>query len=187
MTQPACTTAAAPASASEPVAVTIHINGHTVKREVPQDLALIDFLQENLGLTGTKLCCGIGVCRACTVAVRRSPQSVAEPLLACSTPAALLDGEHITTIEGVGSPQHLSHIQQAFLDLFAFQCGYCTPGFVMATAMLVERLRVAPVPRSELDAAIEDAVGAHVCRCTGYARYHTAIRKVILDGKGLVR
>jgi len=187
VTQTSCKDAAAAQAPAERVAVTIHINGRPVTRDVPTDLALIDFLQEDMRLTGTKLCCGIGVCRACTVAVRRTPVSLAQPLLACSTPAALLDGEHITTIEGVGTPEHLTDIQQAFLDLFAFQCGYCTPGFVMATTMLVERLRHAPVRLRELDAVIEEAVGAHVCRCTGYARYHAAIRKVILGGKGLVR
>lgn len=170
----------------KPVAVTLHINGNTVRREVAQDLALIDLLQEDLGLTGTKLCCGIGVCRACTVAVKRTPTSLPQPLLACSTPAVLLDGQQITTVEGVAAPGELSRVQQAFLEHFAFQCGYCTPGFVMATTLLIERLRVAPVPRDQLDAAIADACGAHICRCTGYERYYQAIRSVILSEKGLV-
>ena len=166
--------------------ITIHINGQTVQREVPDDLALIDFLQEDLGMTGTKLCCGIGVCRACTVAVRRTSQSLAQPLLACSTPAVLLDGESITTIEGIGQPEHLDPIQQAFLDHFAFQCGYCTPGFVMATHMLLERLRLAPIPAANLDAAIANACGAHICRCTGYVRYYEAIRALVVAEKGLL-
>jgi len=174
-------------SEASPVRVTIHINGQPVQRDVPQDLALIDLLHEDLGLTGTKLCCGIGVCRACTVAVKRTPRSLAQPLLACSTPAALLDGQSITTVEGVGQPERLSRIQQAFLDHFAFQCGYCTPGFVMAASMLLERLRLAPVPADRLDAAIADACGAHVCRCTGYVRYHEALRALALSEQGLVR
>jgi aerobic-type carbon monoxide dehydrogenase small subunit (CoxS/CutS family) len=167
--------------------ITIHINGQKVQREVPDDLALIDFLQEDLGLTGTKLCCGIGVCRACTVAVRRTPQSLPQPLLACSTPAVLLDGESITTIEGIGQPAQLDRIQQVFLDHFAFQCGYCTPGFVMATHMLLERLRLAPIPEAQLDAAMADACGAHICRCTGYVRYYQAIRALVLAEKGLLQ
>ena len=167
--------------------ITIHINGQKVQRDVPDDLALIDFLQEDLGLTGTKLCCGIGVCRACTVAVRRTPQSLPQPLLACSTPAVLLDGESITTIEGIGQPAQLDRIQQVFLDHFAFQCGYCTPGFVMATHMLLERLRLAPIPETQLDAVIADACGAHICRCTGYVRYYQAIRALVVAEKGLLQ
>jgi aerobic-type carbon monoxide dehydrogenase small subunit (CoxS/CutS family) len=168
------------------VKVQFHVNGHPIAADVPTDLPLLDFLQEELGLSGTRLCCGIGVCKACTVAARRVPTSQAQPMLACSTPVALLQGQSITTVEGTGSMEKPSAVQQAFLDHFAFQCGYCTPGFVMATEMLVERLRARPVRADQLDAAIEEAVGQHVCRCTGYARYHQAIRAVVLAEKGLV-
>lgn len=171
---------------STTVLVNFTLNGSPVRAEVPDDLTLVDFLQEFQGLTGTRLCCGIGVCKACTVMAQRSPSSAAQPMLACSTPVALLQGMSITTIEGVGSPSAPNNIQQAFLDNFAFQCGYCTPGFVLATQMLVNRLKVAPIPISKLDAAIADAVGQHICRCTGYARYYKAIRDVILAQKGLV-
>ncbi|MBV8033925.1 (2Fe-2S)-binding protein [Roseateles sp.] len=171
---------------SDLVPVQFHVNGRPVRADVPADLPLVDFLREELGLAGTRLCCGIGVCKACTVATRRTPTSQAQPLLACSTPVALLQGQSITTVEGTGSMDKPSRVQQAFLDHFAFQCGYCTPGFVMATEMLVERLRAQPVARAQLDAAIEDAVGQHICRCTGYARYHQAISAVVLAEKGLV-
>jgi aerobic-type carbon monoxide dehydrogenase small subunit (CoxS/CutS family) len=172
---------------SDLVPVQFHVNGQPVRAEVPTDLALLDFLREDLGLAGTRLCCGIGVCKACTVSARRTPTSPAQPLLACSTPVALLQGQAITTVEGVGRPGQLGAVQQAFLDHFAFQCGYCTPGFVMAATLLLEQLRVAPVKPDELDAAIEAAVGQHICRCTGYARYHQAIRAVALGEQGLVR
>jgi aerobic-type carbon monoxide dehydrogenase small subunit (CoxS/CutS family) len=171
------------------VPVQFHVNGRPVQADVSSDLPLVDFLREELGLSGTRLCCGIGVCKACTVAARRAPTSQAQPLLACSTPVALLQGQSITTVEGTGSMDKPSAVQQAFLDHFAFQCGYCTPGFVMATEMLLARLRAQPVRRERrerLDAAIEDAVGQHICRCTGYARYHQAIRAVVLAEKGLV-
>ena len=171
---------------TEFVRVRFHVNGTAVDKKVPTDLPLIDYMQEELGLSGTRLCCGIGVCKACTVAARRQPTSEAQPMLACSTPVALLQGQSITTVEGTGSMEHPSKTQQAFLDHFAFQCGYCTPGFVMATEMLLGRLRAQPVKRDQLDAAIEDAVGQHICRCTGYARYHQAIRAVVLAEKGLV-
>ena len=171
---------------SDHVRVQFHVNGQAVDKKVPTDLPLVDFLHEQLGLSGTRLCCGIGICKACTVAARRVPSSQAQPMLACSTPVALLQGQSITTVEGTGSMEKPSAVQQAFLDHFAFQCGYCTPGFVMATEMLIERLRAQPIHRDQLDAAIEDAVGQHICRCTGYARYHQAIRAVVLAEKGLV-
>ncbi len=169
------------------VPVTFTVNGQAISTTVPDDLALVDFLQDELGLSGTRLCCGIGVCKVCTVKAQRVPSSQGQPMLACSTPVALLQGQTITTVEGVGSAQAPSKVQQAFLDHFAFQCGYCTPGFVMATTMLMERLRIAPIAASQLDAAIEEAVGQHICRCTGYAKYYAAIKSVILAEKGLVK
>ncbi|MFM7331580.1 MAG: (2Fe-2S)-binding protein [Brachymonas sp.] len=169
------------------VTVSFTLNNRPITATVPDDLALVDYLQEEQGLSGTRLCCGIGVCRVCTVKAQRVPSAQGQPMLACSTPVALLQGQSITTVEGVGSPNAPSIVQQAFLDYFAFQCGYCTPGFVMATTMLIERLRVAPVQTSQLDAAIEEAVGQHICRCTGYAKYYAAIKSVILSEKGLVK
>ncbi len=169
------------------VTVKFTLNGKPVTATVTDDVALVDFLQEEMGMSGTRLCCGIGVCKVCTVMARRTPSSAAQPMLACSTPVALLEGQSITTVEGVGNAAQPSKIQQSFLDHFAFQCGYCTPGFVMAATMLLERLRVTPVPIAQLDKAIEDAVGQHICRCTGYARYYAAIRAVALAEKGLVK
>ncbi len=169
------------------VNVSFTLNNRPIHATVPDDLALVDYLQEEQGLSGTRLCCGIGVCKVCTVKAQRVPGAQGQPMLACSTPVALLQGQTITTVEGVGSAIAPSKVQQAFLDHFAFQCGYCTPGFVMATTMLIERLRVAPVAKDQLEAAIEEAVGQHICRCTGYARYYAAIRSVILAEKGLVK
>jgi aerobic-type carbon monoxide dehydrogenase small subunit (CoxS/CutS family) len=169
------------------VTVRFVLNNRPVTATVPDDLALVDYLQEEQGLSGTRLCCGIGVCNVCTVKAQRVSTSQGQPMLACSTPVALLQGQTITTIEGVGSPQAPSKVQQAFLDHFAFQCGYCTPGFVMATTMLIERLRVSPVAKDGLDKAIEEAVGQHICRCTGYAKYYAAIKSVILAEGGLVK
>jgi aerobic-type carbon monoxide dehydrogenase small subunit (CoxS/CutS family) len=169
------------------VTVSFTLNNLPITATVPDDLALVDYLQEERGLAGTRLCCGIGVCKVCTVKAQRVPGSQGQPMLACSTPVALLQGQTITTVEGVGSPQKPSKVQQAFLDHFAFQCGYCTPGFVMATTMLIERLRVSPVAKDALDKAIEEAVGQHICRCTGYAKYYAAIKSVILSERGLVK
>jgi len=139
---------------------------------------LLDFLHETTNLTGTKLCCGIGICRACTVSVRKAGNEFAEPMIACSTPLALLRGAEITTIEGVAEGDRLSAIQQAFLDNFAFQCGYCAPGFVMASEVFLNWLQTADVTEAALDGLIENAIGDHICRCTGYIRYYEALRGV---------
>jgi aerobic-type carbon monoxide dehydrogenase small subunit (CoxS/CutS family) len=157
-------------------------------RGVPAEMSLLDFLGERLGLTGTKFCCGIGVCRACTVILRRTLSSPPVPILSCSTPIAQVNGQLITTVEGLAPTLgEVSPLQRAFLDEFAFQCGYCTPGLLMAAQVLLERLRLAPVGPGEVDQVILDACGEHICRCTGYVRYHQAIRKVILATPGLVR
>lgn len=141
------------------------------------DERLIDFLHEDLDLTGTKFCCGIGVCRACTVSAVRPPNEAATPLISCSTPLSLVDGMSITTIEGAAPQGQLLPIQQAFLRDFSFQCGYCTPGFVMAAQIFLDGLKRAGSLPDDLDKAIEEAIGPHICRCSGYARYYTAIRQ----------
>lgn len=174
--------------ASRTIGFSIVVNGkRTPERLVRADLLLVDFLHDELDLTGTKFCCGIGVCRACTVAVQRAPEAPLEPLLTCSTPVSEVNGQTITTVEGLAGAHGLSTLQQAFLDGFAFQCGYSTPGFLMAAHVLMDRLRHRPVRRDELDDAIAQAVGQHLCRCTGYVHYYAAIRKAILATPGLVR
>ena len=171
---------------SQKIAVTV--NGKVHEAIVPPDLPLIDFLQDVLDLTGTKFCCGIGVCRACTVAVWRTPNSVPDVLLTCVTKAIEVDGQSIRTVEGLAAADgKLSALQQAFLDDYAFQCGYSTPGFLMAGEVLLQQLKISPIAASQVDEAIMNAVGSHICRCTGYVRYHAAIRKVILATPGLVR
>jgi aerobic-type carbon monoxide dehydrogenase small subunit (CoxS/CutS family) len=167
--------------------ISITVNGQLRRlRAVPADLALIDLLHEDLGLTGTKYGCGIGVCRACTVAVRPAPGAALEAVRACSTMAVALAGKDITTVEGLAPQGELIPLQRAFLEAFAFQCGYCTPGFLMAAFVLLDRLKRAPVAKAALAAEIEHACGDHVCRCTGYRRYHDAIRSVVEAERGLV-
>jgi aerobic-type carbon monoxide dehydrogenase small subunit (CoxS/CutS family) len=138
---------------------------------------LLDYLHDSLDLTGTKLCCGIAVCRACTVAMTKPPNRVPTPILACSTPLWLVDGAEIITIEGIAKGDTLSQIQEAFLREFAFQCGYCAPGFVVAAQILLTRFRASPPKQDKLDGEIETALGGHICRCTGYVRYFEAVRK----------
>jgi aerobic-type carbon monoxide dehydrogenase small subunit (CoxS/CutS family) len=154
--------------------------------DYPGETLLIDFLAEELGLTGTKFCCGIAVCRACTVVLHRTPKASPVPILACSTPVSQVNGQSITTVEGLASPSGtLVPLQQAFLDEFAFQCGYCTPGFLMAAHAMVARLRASPVSPSQVDRVILENCGQNICRCTGYVLYLRAIRKVVLNTPGL--
>jgi aerobic-type carbon monoxide dehydrogenase small subunit (CoxS/CutS family) len=163
------------------------LNGERVTRSgIDGDMMLVDFLREEIGLTGTKFCCGIAVCRVCTVSLARVPGAHQVAIRSCTTPLSAISGQVVTTVEGLAKDGKLHPLQQAFLDNFSFQCGYCCPGFLTASYALLDKLQRQPIPRDAVDAAIEDAVGEHVCRCTGYVRYHRAIRQVVLDTPGLV-
>ncbi len=115
-----------------------------------------------------------------------------EEVRTCITGAHYFDGKKVRTIEGHaqrdenGDIRELNPIQQKFVDQFAFQCSYCAPGFVNAATVLVEKAQRQPIKRSELEQAIEDSLGHHICRCTGYVRYYSATRDV-LDELGLVK
>jgi len=166
------------------------INGQkTGPHELPQDLMMIEFLQEYQGLTGTRLGCGQGVCRACTIIVDE-PGEGPHTVPACVTGVSWLNGKSIRTIEGAASTDDTgqitaSAVQKAFLEHFAFQCGYCTPGFVNSATVLMEQLRAKPVDANAVEKAIEEQLEPHICRCTGYVRYYNAVRDVILKTPGL--
>jgi carbon-monoxide dehydrogenase small subunit len=132
------------------------VNGRPVSLQIEPRAILLDILRDDLGLTGAKRSCDTQVCGACTVLLDGSPMS------ACCTLAYEAGGREVETIEGLAGPHGLHPIQQAFVDRVAIQCGFCTPGFVLATkAMLAEYPRPT---RSE----IEDFLGGNLCRCTGY-------------------
>jgi aerobic-type carbon monoxide dehydrogenase small subunit (CoxS/CutS family) len=157
------------------------------RRNLASDMLLVDFLTEELNLTGSKFCCGIGVCRACTVVINGTIEQPCQPILSCITPVAQVNGESLTTVEGLMDDSgELAPLQQAFLDRFAFQCGYCTPGFLMATFALIQSLSVNPTSSAKLDEVILENCGSHICRCTGYVRYREAIRDILLKTPGLV-
>jgi len=160
-------------------------NERFVRESVNGSMWLNDFLREEINLTGTKFCCGIAVCRVCTVAVARVPGAQLQPVQTCTTPLSVINGSVITTVEGLAKSGVLHPLQRAFLRNFSFQCGYSAPGFLMAAYCLLDRLKRRPIPKGAVDAAIEGAVGQHICRCSGYVRYHRAIREVILDTPGL--
>ncbi|MDF1776667.1 MAG: 2Fe-2S iron-sulfur cluster-binding protein [Rhizobiaceae bacterium] len=166
------------------------INGQKVgPMNLPQDLMMIELLQEYLNLTGTRLSCGQGVCSACRIIVD-DPVRGSYTVPACVTGIAWLNGKSVRTIEGIaeqddqGSPLP-SAIQKAFLEHFSFQCSYCTPGFVNAATVLVEQLEGSPIPADKVEDAVLEALDAHICRCTGYVRYYQAVRDVILKTPGL--
>lgn len=158
--------------------IRITVNG--VPHELPDSRGadrLIDFLHDDLNLTGTKFGCGIGVCRACTVQVTKPPNPTPSPVISCSTALSILDGTEVATIESVAGGGSLPDpVQRAFLENFSFQCGYCAPGFVMAARIFLQGLQAQPVPPDRLEEAMMDAIGSHICRCTGYVRYFEALR-----------
>ena len=158
----------------------VTINGRTHgPTEVRDDLSMNDFLREFLGMTGTKFGCGAAQCLSCAVIVD-DPDGTSHTSPTCVVPAASFNGKTIRTIEGHAKDGKLSPLQKAFIEHFAFQCGYCTAGFLNESQVLLERLAKTPVAREELEETIAAALDGHLCRCTGYIKYHEAVRDVIL-------
>lgn len=146
-----------------PVTVSVEVNGERYEREVEPRLLLSDFLRHSLGLTGTHVGCEHGVCGACTVLLD------GEAIRACLLFAVQVDGRSLRTVEGLGSPDRLHPLQEAFRDAHALQCGFCTPGFLMS---LVPFLEENPDPDK---AAIREALSGNLCRCTGYQNIVEAV------------
>lgn len=176
--------------ANRPLQLTL--NGQSVGPvDIPDDLPMIDYLHEYKNLTGSRLGCGQGICHACVVIVD-NPDGTSEEVRTCITGAHYFEGKNVRTIEGhakrdeQGQVTELNPIQQRFVDEFAFQCSYCAPGFVNAATVLVEKLQRQPIVKSKLEQVIEDSLGHHVCRCTGYVGYYNATRNVLTD-LGLVK
>jgi carbon-monoxide dehydrogenase small subunit len=147
--------------------VQLTVNGQSVARRVEGRRSLADFLRHDLGLKGTHIGCEHGVCGACTVLIDgRSARS-------CLVFAAQLDGGSVTTIEGL-TPRHgLSPLQMAFRESFALQCGFCTPGMIVASH---ELLAENPAPT---EAEIRDALSGNLCMCTGYVNIIRAVQTVL--------
>ncbi|PNG27329.1 (2Fe-2S)-binding protein [Methylocella silvestris] len=147
--------------------------------DVRDDLTMNDFLREVLGMTGTKFGCGAAQCLSCAVIVDL-PDGTSHTEPTCVASAASFDGKKIRTIEGHSGDGQLTVLQKAFIEHFAFQCGYCTPGFLNEGQVLLEQLARTPAARADLETIIADALDGHLCRCTGYIKYHEAVRDVIL-------
>jgi aerobic-type carbon monoxide dehydrogenase small subunit (CoxS/CutS family) len=162
----------------------ITINGRAYgPMDVRDDLTMNDFLRESLGMTGTKFGCGAAQCLSCAVIVD-DPDGTSATTPTCVVPAASFDGKTIRTVEGHAKDGKLTPLQMFFIEHFAFQCGYCTPGFLNEGQVLLERLARAPVARADLEKTIAEALDGHLCRCTGYIKYHEAVRAVILADPG---
>ena len=144
--------------------IAISVNGASHSAEVEPRQLLVYFLREQLGLTGTVVGCDTSSCGACTVLVD------GESVKSCTMLAVQADGHEVTTIEGIGAPGDLHPVQQAFHEQHGLQCGYCTPGMVMATISLLEER---PSPSDE---EIRHALEGNLCRCTGYVNIVKAVK-----------
>jgi aerobic carbon-monoxide dehydrogenase small subunit len=148
--------------------VVLVVNGTEYAETVEARLTLADFLRERLDLTATHLGCEHGVCGACTVLIDGSAAR------SCLTLAVQADGSEVTTLEGVAEPGGELHpVQQGFWEKHGMQCGFCTPGIVMSVVELLDRI---PDPSQE---EIAEALGGHLCRCTGYVKIREAIQEAI--------
>ena len=147
--------------------------------EVRDELSMNDFLREYLGITGTKFGCGAAQCLSCAVIVD-NPDGTSHTSPTCVVPAVNFAGKSIRTVEGHAKGGELTPLQKRFIEHFAFQCGYCTPGFLNEGQVLLERLAKKKVARADLEKTIAEALDGHLCRCTGYVKYHEAVRDVIL-------
>lgn len=149
------------------------LNGVAVRAQTPPDGALVELLREDFGLTGTKVGCGVGACGTCSVLLNGQLVS------GCLVPTAMVDGQSVTTIEGLATDQPA--LYEALTDAFqregGFQCGICTPGQLLAaTALLLETAR-------PTEAEVQAYLAGNLCRCTGYAGIKAAVTSVA-DGPG---
>ncbi len=149
---------------SELHSITLTVNGKPYERAVEPRMLLSDFLRQDLGLTGTHVGCEHGVCGACTVLLD------GEPVRSCLMFAVQANGHQVTTVEGLGTPEHLHPLQEAFREAHAVQCGFCTPGFLMS---LVPFLEENPNPDED---EIREAMSGNLCRCTGYQHIVDAVK-----------
>lgn len=143
--------------------VEVTVNGGTYQREIEPRTLLVEFIREELGLTGTHIGCDTSYCGACTVLMN------GRPVKSCTVLAAQADGTEISTVEGLESGDELHPLQTAFSEHHGLQCGYCTPGMLMSSKHLLDEN---PNPSRE---EIKKCIAGNVCRCTGYQNIITAV------------
>jgi len=149
----------------ELIKIHVTVNGSEEILDVSPNLSLLNMLRENLALTGTKSGCEAGECGACTVLLER------EPVNSCMVLAVECNGLSVETIEGLSEKEAMKKLQNAFMDLSAIQCGFCTPGMLISAFALLKRN---PDPNDE---EIRMALLGNLCRCTGYERIINAVKK----------
>ncbi|HET7849443.1 MAG TPA: (2Fe-2S)-binding protein [Pseudolabrys sp.] len=149
------------------IEITLTVNGITKRLKVEPRRLLADVLRHEFGCYGVHFGCSHGACGCCTVHV------AGEARLSCLAFACQCDGMEIVTIEGVSKSGGLHPLQQAFIDEHGLQCGYCTPGFIMALTRFVDR------SEAPTDAEIREAMSGNICRCTGYHSIVAAVRRAI--------
>jgi carbon-monoxide dehydrogenase small subunit len=149
--------------------IAVTVNGTRHEAQVEPRQLLVYFLREQLGLTGTNVGCDTTSCGACTVLID------GESVKSCTVLAVQADGAEITTIEGLASNGELHHVQRAFHENHALQCGYCTPGFVMATVSLLKELD------DPTEQEIRHALEGNLCRCTGYHNIVKAVQQAVAE------
>lgn len=145
--------------------INLKVNGKDISAEIDEGLRLVDFLRDELKLTGTKEGCGEGECGACTVIMD------GEVVNSCIVMAFQAEGKEIVTIEGMQNGDELHPIQQAYLDAGAVQCGFCIPGMVLATKAILDK----NIEPSEDE--IREGISGNLCRCTGYTKIVDAVHK----------
>jgi carbon-monoxide dehydrogenase small subunit len=146
--------------------ITLSVNNISYSIDVPAHRTLLDVLRDQLEVTGPKECCGVGECGACTILMN------GKAVNSCLILAVEADGTEIITVEGLGGPDNLSVLQQAFVDAGAVQCGFCTPGMIISAQYL---LNTNPNPTEE---DVRVALAGNLCRCTGYSRIIEAVLSV---------
>ena len=143
--------------------IKLEVNGVPIRAEVEPRLLLVYFLRDRLGLTGTHIGCDTSQCGACTVRLNGATAK------SCTVLAVQADGHSVTTIEGVAPPESLAPLQRAFHESHALQCGFCTPGMILAAQALLDRV---PDPTEQ---QVRDALHGNLCRCTGYQNIVDAV------------
>ena len=151
--------------------VKVKVNGKMIEKDVSENLRLIDFLRDDLGLTGTKEGCSEGECGACTVIMNK------QAVTSCTVLAGQVDGCEIITIEGLAKDGELDILQKKFIEYGAVQCGFCSPGFLMSAKALMMNQKEPTLEE------IKRAVEGNICRCTGYIKIIEAIEAAIREVK----
>ncbi len=153
--------------------VTINVNGIDRQKAIDSAMTLLQFLREEINLTGTKKGCDLGECGCCSVLIN------GKPMLSCLTLAMEVAGEAVITIEGIADGPQLHPVQEAMVEAGAIQCGFCTPGMVINGVELIENN---PNPS---DDEIKRCVSATICRCTGYTKIEKAMKNAVKNSTGV--